>query len=157
DQSGDLYGLDRTGERIVYIRSHAQSVPAGSCNPQRFPSLGASLAIAADGTAYNYTRKGEIAALSPLIVGPNAKLTMTNQILKLSPDGSAVVENNDTTLRALDDVSADKLKLPANANINIVAGLRVSFGPGVRIVEGARLHVRAGFCPSPLASNTCAK
>ncbi len=157
DQSGDLYGLDRTGDRIVYIRSNGESRPAGSCNPVPFPSLGATLAIAADGTAYNYTRKGELAALSPLVVGAKADMPLTNEILKLNPDGTALIENNDTTFRALDKVTLDKLKLPANANINIVAGQSIIFGPGTRIAVGARLHVRAGSCPSQLQSNICTR
>lgn len=149
DQSGDLYGVDRTGERIVYIRSNDQSVPAGACQPIPRSPLGASLAIAADGTAYTYTRARGLQAVVPIIqdvLGPaiHRNVTLTNEILKLSPDGAALLENNDTTFRVQGEISAENLTLPANANINIAAGNRITLGPGLRLATGVRLHASVG-------------
>jgi outer membrane protein assembly factor BamB len=155
DQSGDIYGLDRTGARIVYIRSNDMSVPVGVCNPMSVANLGATLAIAPDGTAYNYNQKAKLLALSPLIGDRNTGMSLTNDILKLNPDNTAVTENNETTFRAAGDVKVVGLQLPANADINIVAGKSVSFGPGLRIADGSRLHVHVGFCPAQSTPSEC--
>jgi hypothetical protein len=72
-------------------------------------------------------------------------LRLSNEILKLSPDGKALVENNDMTFRAGKMETAPDLSLPANTNINIVAGESIRFAPGLRIAQGAQLHARVGF------------
>jgi hypothetical protein len=44
------------------------------------------------------------------------------------------------TFRAAQVVTDPNLSLPANTNINIVAGNSIVFRPGLRIAAGARLH-----------------
>lgn len=41
--------------------------------------------------------------------------------------------------------TAAGLILPANTNINLVAGERIAFAPGLRVVQGAQVRARAGF------------
>jgi hypothetical protein len=146
DQSGDIYAVDTIGGRFVYVTADDKSVPAGACTPIKV-DLGSGLAIAADGTTYSYTRTARLQALIPAAgsFGNGDVLPLTNEILKLTPDEKALVENNDMTFRAGKTIETGKLILPANTNINIVAGESIKFGPGLRIVEGARLHARVGF------------
>jgi hypothetical protein len=146
DQSGNLYALDRVNMRFMFVASDNKSVPAGTCEAKTISGLdfGAGLAVAADGTAYDYTLSKQLQAIIPAaLFGP---LRLSNEILKLSPDGKALVENNDMTFRAGKTVeTAPDLSLPANTNINIVAGDSIRFGPGLRIAQGARLRARVGF------------
>jgi outer membrane protein assembly factor BamB len=100
----------------------------------------ASLIIAPDGSMFGYSREQKLVRITAAAPG---ELTLSKEILKLSKDETALVENNDMTFRA-DQVTARDLILPANTNINIVAGKGIAFGPGLRIVTGARLHASVG-------------
>ena len=147
DQSGNLYALDRIKKRFAYIAAGAGAVPAGACAPVSLP-VGSSLAIAADGTALGYDEKRQIHAIvaTAATFGAGNALTLSNDFLKLSPDKNALTENNDMTFRAGKTIgTAAGLILPANTNINLVAGERIAFAPGLRVVQGAQVRARAGF------------
>ena len=146
DESGNIYALDRVHMRFMFVASDKLSVPAGACEPKTVSGLnfGDGLAVGADGTAYGYTNDNRLQAIIPAAI--YSPLPLDNKILELSPDKTALIKNNDMTFRSGKTVeTAADLRLPANTNINIVAGESIRFGAGLHITQGAQLHARVGF------------
>jgi outer membrane protein assembly factor BamB len=136
DDSGNLYVLDRMQGALAVLPA-----AGGNCVPLPGTAklnLG-NLIVAPDGSMFGYSREQKLVRISPVAPG---ELTLSNQILKLSADGKTLIDNNDMTFRAAQVVTDPNLSLslPANTNINIVAGNSIVFRPGLRIAAGARLH-----------------
>jgi hypothetical protein len=135
DLSGNVYILDRAAKVFGFS-------PASGAKCVRVASADlVSLAVAADGSIFGVDRMQQLQTVTAEL---GEKLALSNQILKLNQDGTAVVENNDTTFRAAEVTSESGLFLPANTNINIVAAEGVVFRSGLRIAAGARLHIKVG-------------
>jgi hypothetical protein len=134
DDSGNLYALDRMQDALAVLPA-----TGGKCVP--LPGTAklniGNLIVATDGSMFGYSREQKLVRISP--VAPS-ELTLSNQILKFSADGKTLIDNNDMTFRAAQVVTDPNLSLPANTNINIVAGNSIVFRPGLRIAAGARLH-----------------
>jgi hypothetical protein len=132
DLSGNVYLLDKNQK--VFGFSPASGIHCGRYSRMNL----ASLIVAADGSIFGLDREQQLQAIAPEL---SETLALSNsQILKLNQDGTAVIENNDTTFRAAEVTNEPGLFLPVNTNINIVAGKRIAFRPGLRIESGARLH-----------------
>ena len=135
-----LYGLAAESKKLFFISARWKGPGDldASCFMQAMERLGPNLALGPDGTLYNSNEQRNLVAIVP------KDFAATAQNLTLSPD--LLTTNNDTAFRAADTIdTAPDLNLAADTDIILVAGQKITFGPGFRVAEGARLRARVGF------------
>ncbi len=103
---------------------------------QSMEGLGPNLVLGPDGTLYNSNEQKNLLAIVPKTFVSTQNLTLSQELLK----------TNVVAFRAPGSIStAPDLSLPANTDIIVVAGQKITLGPGLKVATGARLRARVGF------------
>ena len=141
DSSGDphLYGLAATTQQLFLISPKWKDTKTldAACFMQPMAGLGPNLILGPDGTLYNNSNARNLLAIVP------KTFASTQPELTLSPD---LLRTNAITFRAPGAINtAPGLSLPADADIIVVSGQKITFRQGLKIPTGARLRARVGF------------
>jgi outer membrane protein assembly factor BamB len=138
DSSDHLYGLAAAKKQLFFISVKWKSATTfdAACFMQSMEGLGPNLVLGPDGTLYNSNEQKNLLAIVPKTFASTQNLTLSQELLK----------TNVVTFRAPGSIStAPDLSLPANTDIIVVAGQKITFGPGLKVATGARLRARVGF------------
>lgn len=138
-----LYGLDAVKKELFFI-TFSEWPQALRCNvsaPEgESDKLGPNLILAADGTLYNVGNDQQIRAIVPAALADaeqKPEFTLTADLLRTNPDTAIRVSGKITT--------AENLTLPPDTDLILVAGERITFGPGFTVKSGAQLRARVGL------------
>jgi hypothetical protein len=135
-----LYGLAAASKQLFFISSRWKSASDldATCSTQAMERLGPNLILGPDGTLYNSNEQRTLQAIVPKAFAATAQdLTLSQDLLE---------NNNDSAFRAPGTISfAPDLGLRADTDIIVVAGEKITFGTGLKVAKGARLHARVGF------------
>jgi hypothetical protein len=143
DSFHHLYGLDAVKKELFFI-TFSEWPQALRCNvsaPEgESDKLGPNLILAADGTLYNVGNDQQIRAIVPAALADaeqKSEFTLTADLLRTNPDTAIRVSGKITT--------AENLTLPSDTDLILVAGERITFGPGFTVKSGAQLRARVGL------------